>query len=86
MHTVGAKVPTRSKPKLTSIRRTGERLGLSPYGVLKLISSGHLEVERVDERVVVTTDSLDKYVADVGASRNYPGLSSGAPIFFPRTF
>ena len=53
----------RNKPKarLTGIKPAGKRLHLTPYQTLRLVASGQLQVELVDNRPKITLESLERY-------------------------
>jgi hypothetical protein len=62
------KAPT-GKRYAMSVKRTGDRLGKSPYQILRLVGLGRLEAGEVDGKIVVMNDSIDRYE---GARRSRP--------------
>jgi hypothetical protein len=55
------------KTRLTAIGNAGKALGISEYKVLKLVTLGRLEIEKVDNGIRVVTKSIERLQKELAA-------------------
>jgi hypothetical protein len=55
------------KPRLTTVGRAMRRLDRSRYQVMRMVGTGLLEAEAIDDHVAIITASLEKLEAELRA-------------------
>jgi hypothetical protein len=57
------KTSSLNQPRLMGVKQTGKRIGKTGYQVLRLVASGDLEVELVDDHPKILISSIERLEA-----------------------